>query len=438
MTSFGLHPGLAILVWALLHFLWEGAVLGLLAWGALHLARRRSPEARYALAYGALLLMALAFLATLMVLAQTPAGADVTILIQDGAPGATALLRKGWMTGLRQGLEAALPLILLAWCLGASLRLVRLGTGYYWLHQTCLKATEPASPAWEARLAALVRTLGLPRPVRILVSHRLDTPLVLGTFRPVILVPLAAILGLDAKALEAVLVHELAHIRRHDYLANLLQCFAETLFFYHPALWWVSRQIRLERELCCDDAAVRCCGDALLYASALAGLEALRSPKPQFIHLAPAAKGGPLMLRIRRILTPQTPLPAAPSLTLLSGLALTLVLALVTFGQGLRAETPPPAPEVVDVAFDKVKVAFQPPAPPYPAEAKAQRIQGTVVVQVTIDGKGTPTQAKALSGREELIPTAEAYAIQWRFEPMVRDGKAVAARFTITMPFKLR
>ena len=102
-------------------------------------------------------------------------------------------------------------------------------------------------------------------------------PTVIGWLKPVVLLPASALAALTPQQLEAILAHELAHIRRHDYLVNLLQTLVETLLFYHPAVWWLSRRIRIERENCCDDLAVSLCGDPVAYAAALADLEALRS-----------------------------------------------------------------------------------------------------------------------------------------------------------------
>ena len=101
-------------------------------------------------------------------------------------------------------------------------------------------------------------------------------PTIVGCLRPVILLPASVVTGLPASHLDAVLAHELAHVRRHDYLVNVLQSLVETLLFYHPAVWWCSRQIRIEREHCCDDLVVEACGDRVVYAHALAQLEELR------------------------------------------------------------------------------------------------------------------------------------------------------------------
>jgi bla regulator protein blaR1 len=120
---------------------------------------------------------------------------------------------------------------------------------------------------------------------------------VVGWLRPVLLLPPAAAMGLTPTQLEAVLAHELAHIKRHDYLVNVAQVVIETLFFYHPVVWWTSHQIRVEREACCDDVAVQACGNAADYARGLAALA-----RRQLMPLAQAATGGPLVYRIRRLL----------------------------------------------------------------------------------------------------------------------------------------
>ena len=126
-----------------------------------------------------------------------------------------------------------------------------------------------------------------------------QTPAVIGWIRPVVLLPASALSGLEPGQIEALLAHELAHIRRHDYLVNLLQTAVETLLFYHPAVWWVGRQMRAERENCCDDLAVAVCGDALVYARALTELEQIRIAAPR---LAMAANDGSLLNRVRRLL----------------------------------------------------------------------------------------------------------------------------------------
>jgi TonB family protein len=248
-------------------------------------------------------------------------------------------------------------------------------------------------------------------------------------------------MALSPEALEALLVHELAHIRRGDFLANLVQTLAESLLFYHPAVWWLSGRIRQEREHCCDDAAVQSCGDPILYASALLGLEELRTQPKLIPDLVPAASGGRLMSRIQRILRPHHTLSAAspaallvPVLLLAASLgAMTLsAMAPATVGAAVADAKP------VEMSFKQIRVKHQPEAPAYPADAKAARIQGTVVVVLVIDPQGKVQEAKAISGPEELRTCAVDYAKAWEFEPAMVKGKPVSARFKLTMPFRLR
>jgi peptidoglycan/xylan/chitin deacetylase (PgdA/CDA1 family) len=189
---------------------------------------------------------------------------------------------------------------------------------------------EPAVPLardWRETLARLARQLRVSRPVRLCESALVEVPTVIGWLRPVILVPASALAGLSAPQLEALLAHELAHIRRHDYLCNLLQSVVEALLFYHPAVWWLSGRVRVEREHACDDLAVRVTGDVLVYARALTTLETLRGQRGDARLLAVAANGGILMQRIQRLIKAQ---PAGRS-PLLAGAAVALVLAAGVF-----------------------------------------------------------------------------------------------------------
>ena len=151
---------------------------------------------------------------------------------------------------------------------------------------------------WRLRFDQIRNRIRVSRPVTLLVSALVQVPTVIGWLRPVVLVPVGALAGLPAEHLEALLAHELAHIRRHDYLVNILQSVAEALLFYQPTVWWISNQIRNERELCCDDIAFATNGDAFLYANALVELEAHR---PAHLNPALAANGGSLKERISRL-----------------------------------------------------------------------------------------------------------------------------------------
>jgi len=379
------------LAWALLHFLWQGALLGLLAWAGLWLLRRRGPRIRYGFACVLLLMMAaLPPLTYLWLRAQTPPVAELPLLALPPAASGTIGHR------LEALLLPWLPWLLATYSLGVLGLATRLAGSWAWLQTYRWRGVQPAAPHWQAAARNLALRLGLRREVRILDSARVNTPMALGILKPVVLVPSAVLLGLDPRALEAILAHELAHVRRHDYLVNLLQSLLETLLFYHPAVWWLSRQIRVERELCCDDLAVALCGDPLLYSKALARLEELREAGCPPPHLATAADGGSLMNRIQRLLIP-TLIPVFPYRTAL----LSTLSAGALAAAGLAyAQQAPPAPvakagEAQTLLIDK--------AGPDPGSAapKAALPEGAHIrIKVREEGKDKLLEIRREGGKE--------------------------------------
>jgi beta-lactamase regulating signal transducer with metallopeptidase domain/protocatechuate 3,4-dioxygenase beta subunit len=330
------HPAVHALGWTLIYFVWQGAFVAALLAGMLAALRNRSAHARYLVACMALLAMATLPPITLRAVAEhgrrttnttlrTPAvepsrhpvrlrpttpehtpppAAILEPRRVEHAPATVAVrLQPTWRQRATALLEPLLPWCVTGWATGVILLSAPLIGGWRHVQRLKRRATQPVLGDWQVRFARLTRQLQISRPVCLLESALTQVPIVIGWLRPVILLPASVITGLTPEQIEAVLAHELAHIRRHDYLVNLVQSVIETLLFYHPAVWWVSRRIRVERELCCDDWAVRVCGDALTYAHALAELEQQRAT-----GLAPAATGGTLLGRIRRIVG----VPVAP------------------------------------------------------------------------------------------------------------------------------
>ncbi|MHC4501112.1 MAG: M56 family metallopeptidase [Planctomycetota bacterium] len=171
--------------------------------------------------------------------------------------------------------------------------------GWTQLQRLRRKMVKPVDASLHSKLKALAELLGIRRAVQLVESALVQVPTVVGWLKPVILLPASALTGLSPEQMEAILAHELAHIKRLDYLVNMLQTVVEILGFYHPAVWWVSHKIRVERENCCDDLAVSVSGDEVRYARALTLLEEIRGGQAA---LAVAAGGGSLLGRIRRLL----------------------------------------------------------------------------------------------------------------------------------------
>nr|WP_279342986.1 M56 family metallopeptidase [Geothrix paludis] len=320
-------PAAQRLAWTLLHFLWQGALLGLAARVAFSLLKRRPPQLRHLVGCAFLLACLGSAITTFLLLSPVPhvSGQGLNFALLPGAPevpsaplvvsaAAPSMITFPWQARL----QPYLPWILAAWGAGVLAFSLRTVGGWLWLRRLRATAAPIIEPAW---LGRLVRSAALRRAVRFVESARVATPMCMGLVRPVILLPLGFFANLDPLAAEAVLAHELAHIKRLDGLVNGLQCVIEVLFFFHPAVWWISRRIRTEREHCCDDAAVLACGDAVFYAETLSRLDEFRDRPPS---LALRARGGNLMERLRRLLLADPPQLrfATPSLLLVAALAL--------------------------------------------------------------------------------------------------------------------
>jgi beta-lactamase regulating signal transducer with metallopeptidase domain len=270
--------------WALVQFFWQGTLIVMLFAAVRGLCGRwLTPQSRYLLACVALAVMV--------------AAPVITFVAGTGLAAGTRA--SAWPLATAGEWHLAMPWLVAAWACGVMVFSIRLLGA--WRVATRLRSAgvQAAPDDWHQILECLARRLSVPRPVRLLVSPLVEVPSIVGWLKPVVLMPVGALAGLPAEHVAALLAHELAHVRRHDYLVNMLQRAVETLLFYHPAVWWLSGQIRAEREMCCDDLAVAAHGDALTYARALTELEVSRRAQAD---AALAASGTSLVARIRRLL----------------------------------------------------------------------------------------------------------------------------------------
>jgi beta-lactamase regulating signal transducer with metallopeptidase domain len=297
--------------WTLVHFCWQAAAIALvyrLADAVLSKARNR-----YVLALGTMLLMLVSAVATLAYEetqggfsspAMTAIGANIGANMPIDLP-SLAVLKTGGNTTqpVLLHLSGFLPCLDVAWLLGVTCLSMRTIGGWRLIQQLRRSALLEAPGAVYADFVRLRERLGITRQVSLRISQHIQGPLAIGIVRSLILLPASALMALSPEQLEAVLAHELAHVRRADYLWNLIQTMVETLFFFHPAVWWLGRRLREQRELCCDDVAVQSCADPLIYATALLCLEERRR---QQLSLAMALDGhrpwSGLRVRIARIL----------------------------------------------------------------------------------------------------------------------------------------
>lgn len=333
-----LPPVLAALGWTLLHMVWQGGLVAL-AYALARVGLRRStPAVRHGAALAALLLLALLPLATFLAIWATPPVVPDPARSPIAMHGADPVQSDGWIAIV----PTAMPWLLAIWGLGVGALATRSAIGWNRLRRLVRTGTRALDPAWQRRIETLKTRLGLTAAIRIFSTDAVSSPIVTGCFRPVVLVPLSALTGLPPEQLEALILHELVHIKRWDLWVHRLQFFLETLFFYHPAVWWVSRTLNDERESCCDATVIAVTGDRFGYARALAGMESIRSGYPQ---PALAASGGSLMSRIRNILNPapstsRSPLSTAAWSLPALGLAVALVATTSVIGDTTRMLTP--------------------------------------------------------------------------------------------------
>jgi beta-lactamase regulating signal transducer with metallopeptidase domain len=325
-----------LLGWALVHSVWEiSAIAGVLFLSGFLMKRA---NIRYVVALGALALCLTAPFGTALLLNRpVPDSVNETAMAAPAPtstqPGKVQSKPVTYQTrnlassiapaesvepklGVR--VEQTFPMLLRLWLIGLVLMCLRLCGGYYLL--TRLKQTSIEEPGRHLSeiVERLARRLGISRPVQLMLSSRVETPSVIGVMKTVILFPASALVRLSPSEVEAIIAHELAHVRRHDYLVNVLQSVVEAILFFHPAVWWISSVVRSERENCCDDLAISATGDRPGYAKALLSLEGLRAGAPR---LAVAASGGSLLGRIRRLAgvrhSPRNFYPAAILVTIL-------------------------------------------------------------------------------------------------------------------------
>jgi len=284
--------------WALLHFLWQGTAVAALAAVLMTLCYRAS--SRYVLAVGALVVMLAAPVATFVFITDTGVAPADSSSVAERQPTATS----GIVTRASSGFSrlspspSALPWLVEAWLLGVAFFSLRSAGGFLLLERERRKQSDSVSARVLEVCQTLQRRLGLDRTIRYCECAWLQAPAVIGWFRPIVLLPVTALTGLSEEQLQLVIVHELAHIQRLDPFVNVFQISVETLFFYHPAVWWLNKRIRAEREHCCDDVAVALCGNPVEYARALTLMEEWRTAPA----LAMAANRGPLSERIFRVL----------------------------------------------------------------------------------------------------------------------------------------
>jgi beta-lactamase regulating signal transducer with metallopeptidase domain len=338
-------PTADALGWTLLHAVWQGFAIVLPTAVALHLLRNRSSALRYQLGILALATQLLTSVGTFSYYFD-PAVVSVS-------PNATQAMARAWQQSaqvlpwhqqVRQFLESNLSQFVALYLIGLVVFGLRLAGGWLYLQRLSRSANTPANALWNTVVNQLRATMALRPVIQIRESASIAVPIVVGILKPVLLIPVGLATSLSIQEIEAVLAHELAHVKRQDYTVNLLQSFIDVLYFFHPALWWLSARVREERELCCDDLAIQACGgNGRRLAQALARIEELRliqTASTPALAMAFATKRQQLLHRVRRILgVPTRPIVSTRSL---AGLTLVTVLLVSASVYAVQQQQPKP------------------------------------------------------------------------------------------------
>lgn len=429
--------------WSLLHFLWQGALIGVAYLGARRLTGESRPELRYACGMVAIVLSALCPIVTgLLILAHqgAPAAATTTAAV-------SSISVIGVAPSAQPGLSGpALSWLVVLWLSGVLVMALRSFQQWRSLDRV-VRLHAILDPELQRMGRMLAVKLGYLRDLRVRVTEHIDTPTLAGWFRPVVLLPAALVLRFPRQQLELILAHEVGHLRRFDHWANLVQAVVETLLFYHPAVHWISQEVRNDRELCCDRLVLRSTQhEPYLYARTLAELEEWRQ-RPT--RLALAATGGHLLDRVRRIagISESDSRPAGMRPSLFQGVAVAVLLAVIvtSVGRHRTVESSKPAVEVTaarplpiasvslaaefDIAADPIAVAvvipeWQPAVEIDEGDAQvpvAMAVPDAVVV-------GTAVNAGVAVARTESAAPARALAsVEAASMGIAAEGRALRA-----------
>jgi len=290
--------------WMLVHSLWQGALLVLIASITLYFLRKSPASLRYNLGILTLCAQVSVSLATFFYYyfntASKALSSTLTSTSQNTADWKTLTYQLSLTTKIQLWLSTHIQELVICWLIGAFVLILRFLGGWIYTEHLRHSSKPVMNKEWRARFGVLTAKLKVYQSIELKESAKILTPMVIGTLQPVVLIPIGLLTGFPTSQIEAILAHELAHIRRHDYLVNILQSFVEVVFFFHPALWWLSERVRIEREHCCDDLAIEACEDRVSLAHALVGIAEWTSNHS--LAMAFASKKPLLLQRVKRVL----------------------------------------------------------------------------------------------------------------------------------------
>lgn len=295
--------------WTLVHSVWQGTLLAIIAIVGFTAFNKKSAFLRYNFGIILLSLQLITSIATFVYYQLSVQAKNLSVNNFSSISTPVRNIPLNWQkvdynlsmaTKIQIWLNLHIYELVVCWLIGAAFLMLRFAGGWIYTERLCSSARIVMDKEWRVRFGVLTAKLNISQSVEFRETAKILTPMVIGALKPVVLIPFGFLTGFSTSQIEAILAHELAHIRRNDYLVNLLQSFVEVVFFFHPALWWISEKVRTEREHCCDEIALSVCNDKMSLAKALVKVAEWQSAP----HLAMAfASKKPLLLnRISRVL----------------------------------------------------------------------------------------------------------------------------------------
>ena len=306
---------LQVIVWTIIHSIWQISLAGIVYLALKYFFRNSDSRVKYLLGLSAMAIIVVTVIFTAIYQTMSintsaqPVATESVIIAENVALGKAGDIPQSknevtLMTQLNAFVSYNQWLIGSLWILGVCIFMLRLIGGMIWLKRLKSNYLQELPMKWYTRMLEINEKLGIKKSIMLAESTLIKVPMVIGYFKPVVLLPAGAITGLSPEQIEAIILHELAHIKRHDYLINIVQSVVESILFYHPVIWWISSEIKDERENCCDDIAVQLSGDSVSYARALASLRIFTDSAPA-MAITVVRNRYKLLSRITRILQPK-------------------------------------------------------------------------------------------------------------------------------------
>ncbi|MEO1258939.1 MAG: M56 family metallopeptidase [Bacteroidota bacterium] len=354
--------------WTVLHSLWQAFIVALLLAAYLLFWQKTNAQKRYWAGCTAMGCTLLFSVVTFFVLLkdQEAAGGLASELINTQGHFSGQLILADPTTPFADYFNNNMPLIVSAWLLGMVFFMLKTMGSLLYIQRLKTRHLNTVPQQWHILKNRLQATLGISQDIKLTASALVKVPMVVGWLKPVILMPIAAINQLTTEQVEAILAHELAHVARYDYFINILQTIVEALFYFNPAVWWISSRIRIERENCCDDMAVATCGNSIAYAKALVSLQEMHQAQPM-LALSFSKNKNQLLSRIQRIL--QSPDKKSNAMEKITATVLLLVTVLLL---SVQAQNTPSTPSSEKEPFFKDVPAFAAPTDTIPKSDKLE------------------------------------------------------------------